>query len=154
MNPYHKKLHDFIVENKIDAVHFSLGHSCHSVKEAAEAVGASENQFVKNICMLDEEKNLIVTIVKGEDRASTKRVSKALQKVKPTLADEEEVLSYTGYPAGGVPSFGFQGNFLIDPKVMEMEEVYTGGGSPQSLVKLKVTDLIKINSAKVVRVRK
>ena len=31
-----------------------------------------EKDFVKNICMIDSHRNLIVAIVKGEDKASTK----------------------------------------------------------------------------------
>ncbi|MEW9502460.1 YbaK/EbsC family protein [Jeotgalibacillus marinus] len=72
----------------------------------------------------------------------------------PCLANEEQVLNGTGYPAGGVPSFGFDAVFLIDPKVIELEYVYTGGGSPNSLVKVNVKELLEINNGIVVRVRK
>lgn len=104
--------------------------------------------------MIDQNRNLIVAIVKGEDRASTSRVSKALNIEKPRLADEKEVLEGTGYPAGGVPSFGFDATFLIDHRVTELDYVFTGGGSPQSLVKVKVEDLLKLNKGTNVRVRK
>ena len=48
------------------------------VAEAAETVGTEPENFVKNICMMDGQDSVIVAIVKGEDRASTSRVAKAL----------------------------------------------------------------------------
>lgn len=154
MDQYDLKIKEYMKKTNMDAEHLVLNKSCHTVAEAAEAVNASIHQFVKNICMIDQDRNLIVAIVKGEDRASTSRVSKAMNIERPRLADENEVLEGTGYPAGGVPSFGYDAIFLIDPNVAELEEIYTGGGSTHSLVKIKVEHLLKINKGKIVRVRK
>ena len=65
-------------ENGIDGEHLTFSQSCHSVAEAAAAAGVTPEDFVKSICMVDGEGRLIIGIVKGEDRASTSRVSKAL----------------------------------------------------------------------------
>ncbi|MDN9012644.1 aminoacyl-tRNA deacylase [Brevibacillus laterosporus] len=154
MNSYELQIKDYLHEKAADAQHFILNQSCHTVEEAAKAVNASIDELVKNICMIDEDGRLIVAIVKGEDRASTSRVSKGLNIKRPRLADEKEVLEGTGYPAGGVPSFGFEAIFLVDPKITELEYVYTGGGSPHSLVKIKVEDLVRLNKGKLMRVRK
>ncbi|MED3395466.1 YbaK/EbsC family protein [Bacillus wiedmannii] len=128
MSPYDLKIKEYLNETKINAEHLILNESCHSVEEAAKAVNAYKEEFVKNICMMDQNGNLIVAIVKGEDRASTSRVSKALNIARPRLATENEVLEGTGYPAGGVPSFGYRAEFLIDPRVTELTYVFTGGG--------------------------
>lgn len=154
MNVYEKQLKDYILSNDVKAEHLVFERSCHSVKDAAETVGATPKDFVKNICMIDVNDNLIVAIVGGEDRASTSRVAKALGIERPRTAKPEEILKRTGYPCGGTPSFGYQAKFLIDPKVMEMEMVYTGGGSENSLVKIAVEELQKANQAEIVRVRK
>ncbi|CUB14767.1 MULTISPECIES: aminoacyl-tRNA deacylase [Bacillus] len=154
MSPYDLKIKEYLNETKINAEHLILNESCHSVEEAAKAVNAYKEEFVKNICMMDQNGNLIVAIVKGEDRASTSRVSKALNIARPRLATENEVLEGTGYPAGGVPSFGYRAEFLIDPRVTELTYVFTGGGSPNSLVKITVEDLLKVNKGIVVRIRK
>ncbi|MCP4408530.1 MAG: hypothetical protein GY807_12355, partial [Gammaproteobacteria bacterium] len=68
--------------------------------------------------MIDDQGNLIVAIVKGEDRASTSRVAKALGITRPRVAEPEEILQKTGYPCGGTPSFGYPAIFLIDPRVI------------------------------------
>ncbi|MBG9794953.1 prolyl-tRNA synthetase [Paenibacillus dendritiformis] len=154
MNAYETKIKEYMTLHHIQAEHLVLEQSCHSVQEAAMAVQGSADQFVKNICMIDEQDRFIVAIVKGEDRASTTRVGKALEIAKPRLANETEVLERTGYPAGGVPSFGFDALFLIDPKVAGQDAVYTGGGSPHSLIKIAVPELLRASGGEVARVRK
>lgn len=47
---------------------------------------------MKNICMINSNGQLIVAIVKGEDRVSTKRVAKALKIEILKVATPEEIL--------------------------------------------------------------
>ncbi len=154
MNPYEEKLKQLIKENGIRAEHLSFQQSCHSVEEAAKAANAPVSAFVKNICMIDAQGNLIVAIVKGEDRASTSRVAAALGIERPRTATPDEILEKTGYPCGGTPSFGYPAKFLIDEKVMEMGEVYSGGGSENSLTRLSAAEMQKANCGKIARIRK
>lgn len=66
----------------------------------------------------------------------------------------EEILKNTGYHCGEVPSFGYEGIFFIDSKGMEREDVYTGGGSSNSLVKISSKLMQEINRKNIVRIRK
>jgi Cys-tRNA(Pro)/Cys-tRNA(Cys) deacylase len=143
-----------MAKQDIEAEHLSFEQSCHSVAEAAEAAQVDPTDFVKNVCMIDVAGHFIVAIVKGEDRASTTRVGKALNRKRPRTATPEEILEKTGYPCGGTPSFRYTAIFLIDPKVMEKEVVYSGGGSERSLVKISPKMLQQANKGDVVRVRK
>jgi len=154
MNEYEEKLKAFMRENGIPGEHLSFTQSCHSVEEAAKVANADRRDFVKNICMVDSQENLIVAIVKGEDRASTSRIGKALSIGPPRIATPKEILEKTGYPCGGVPSFGYKAIFLIDPKVMEKEIIYSSGGSENSLLRISPEDLQKANSGRVFRIRK
>ena len=154
MNTYEHKLKQFIAGGGIEAEHFSFEQSCHSVAEAAAVVGTSPENFVKNICMTDAQGKVIVAIVKGEDRASTSRVTKVLQTDQVRTMTPDEMLAKTGYPCGGTPSFGFAATFLIDPRVMQKDEVYTGGGSETALVRVSPRALLQANGGRVVRVRR
>lgn len=153
MKSYENKLENWIKDNNIKCEHLSFEESCHSVEEAAQSANVSKEHFVKNICMVSEDK-LIVCIIKGEDMASTGRVSKFLNIDRPIIATPEEILRFSGYPCGGTPSFGYNAIFLIDEKVMEKQTVYTGGGSPSSLVKISPAEMQKANNGKVCRIRK
>jgi Cys-tRNA(Pro)/Cys-tRNA(Cys) deacylase len=150
---YERRLLDWIAAHQLAAEHLVFERSCHSVAEAALAAGASEHDLVKNICLVNEQDRLIVAIVKGEHRVSRGRVATALSVQRPRLAEAGEILERTGYPCGGTPSFGFEALFVIDPKVMEMEFVYSGGGSDRSLVRIAPEELVKANKGLVVRIR-
>ncbi len=153
MNIYEQRLSAYLQEQHIQAEHLSFDQPCHSVAEAARAVDASPQELVKNICLLDSDGQLITAIVKGEDRVSVSRIAKTLQKEGLRLATPAEILEKTGYPCGGAPSFGYQAMFLIDPKVMERETVFTGGGSETSLIKMRTEELVRANQGIILRIR-
>ena len=73
---------------------------------------------------------------------------------RPRIATPEDILQKTGYPCGGTPSFGYDATFLVDPRVMEKEIIYTGGGSENSLVRISSIELLRANEGKIIRVRK
>jgi Cys-tRNA(Pro)/Cys-tRNA(Cys) deacylase len=154
MTPYDQKLVRYISDNNVKANHIHFESSCHTVADAARAIGGTPEDLVKNICMIDSNGEMIVAIVKGEDRVSTTRVARALDVDAVRTARPDEILDLTGYPVGGTPSFGYSAVFLVDPRVMERDVVYSGGGSPNSLVKIAPEDLLAANGATVVRVRK
>jgi prolyl-tRNA editing enzyme YbaK/EbsC (Cys-tRNA(Pro) deacylase) len=153
MNAYDRQLSQYMRDHRIEGEHLVFSQSCYSVAAAAAAAGVLPTDLVKNICMLDAQGNAIIAIVKGEDRASTSRVAKALHIERPRTAEPEEILAKTGYPCGGTPSFGYEACFLIDPKVMEKDIIYTGGGSEYALVRISPQALIRANQGRVVRIR-
>jgi prolyl-tRNA editing enzyme YbaK/EbsC (Cys-tRNA(Pro) deacylase) len=154
MNMYEQQLCTYLEEQHIAGEHLSFDQPCHSVEEAARAVNASPQELVKTICLLDSDGQLITAVVKGEDRVSVSRIAKTVEREGLRLATPAEILGKTGYPCGGIPSFGYQAMFLIDPKVMEREIVFTGGGSENALVKIRTEELIRANQGTVLRIRK
>lgn len=153
METFEQRMQTYLKEQHIQAEHLSFDQPCHSVAEAARAVNASPEELVKNICLVDGDGQVITAIVKGEDRVSVSRIAKLLQREGLRLATPEEILAKTGYPCGGTPSFGYQAKFLIDPRVMEREVVFTGGGSETSLVKIRTEELARANQGAILRIR-
>lgn len=135
------------MELGIAAEHLLFDSSCHSVVDAAAAVGASPIEFVKNICLVGLDGRFVVAIVPGDMRASRKRVAAALEIPMPEFADAEVILCTTGYPPGGTPSFCYDGQeiiVLIDQKILDRgSPVYTGGGSDRSLTRVAVPELVR-----------
>ena len=121
--------------------------------ETATAIGEPPERFVKNICMMTE-RGLVVAIVKGENRASLKRVAGVLDVELPRLAYANEIIELTGYEYGGTPSWGFDAIFLVDPRVMEEPYVVTGGGKATSLIKTTPEAILQANQGTMVRIRK
>ncbi|KXG77096.1 aminoacyl-tRNA deacylase [Thermotalea metallivorans] len=154
MGNFEEKLIQYMCHHHIAAKHLTFQESCHSVEEAARAANALPEDLVKNICLIDEHDNLIVAIVKGEDKVDPAKISKLLNIKKPRTAKPEEILEKTGYICGGVPSFGYAAVYLIDAMVMEKDIVYSGGGSQNSLVKISPQELLRANGGKVADIRK
>jgi Cys-tRNA(Pro)/Cys-tRNA(Cys) deacylase len=152
-NEYEEKLQKFISDNGIIGEYLVFQESCHSVEDAARALNTSPESIIKNICLVGEDK-FIVAILKGKDRVDRDLVARTLGLSKVKTAPPQEILDRSGYPCGGVPSFGFNAIFLIDPLVMEMDYVYSGGGSTTSLIKITPEEILRANCGSVVRIRK
>lgn len=154
MGIYEDKLNSFLKENSSDAKILIFDKSCHSVEEAAKTSKTNPSDFIKSICLIDSNDNLLVAIVKGEDRVSTTIIGKSFDIERPRIATPKEMLDKTGYPCGGTPPFGYNAVFLIDPRVIEKNIVYGGGGSECALVKVQTSELIRLNKGKIIRVSK
>ncbi|MFW9848738.1 MAG: aminoacyl-tRNA deacylase [Candidatus Thorarchaeota archaeon] len=147
-------LHKHIEANGIDAEILSMKGRVHSVEAASNELGLPPESFIKTVVFVSEGK-AILAIVKGTDRASSKRIIKALTIESARLATPEEALSLTGYAVGGTPPISITGvHVLVDPKVMEMDKVVGGGGTDRHLLRIKPDDIVKDNQATVARVRK
>lgn len=150
---YEAKLKDAMFRLGIAAEHRHFEQSCHSVAEAAAAVGAEATDFVKNVGLSDAGGNVVICIVKGEDKVDKDAAARLAGVAKLKTATPDLMLQKTGYPVGGTPSFGYPAVFLIDERVMEKQSVWTGGGSSHALVRIAPSELPKANGGKVCRVR-
>jgi prolyl-tRNA editing enzyme YbaK/EbsC (Cys-tRNA(Pro) deacylase) len=124
------------------------------VQDAADSLGADIDDIIKNICLIDSKNRFIIGIVMGKHRVSTSRVAKFLNIESVRTATPEEILQYSGYPVGGVPSFGFDAIFLMDKKVMEKETIFSSGGSQTSLIKVSTKAMQRATHAHILRIRK
>lgn len=154
MNEYEKKLKKFLQENDINGEYLRFEKSVHTVEDACREANAQPDDFVKTICMITKDGKVIGALVLGSFRVSTERVAKTLNIERPHVATSEQALAKTGYLVGGTPPFGYEATFLIDPKVMEKDIVYVGGGTPNALVKISPKEVQRINQGILVRVRK
>ena len=150
---YEQKLLNFIDENKIDSEHIIFQESCHSVDDACKASGAQKDEFVKNICMIDTDWNLLVCILKWEDKLDTKKVENIIWS-KLKFATAEEILEKTWYICGWTPSFGYEARFFVDERVLEKEIVYSWWWSEKSLLKVSPKEILRVNKWKVVEIKK
>lgn len=148
LNNYEKKLVDLIIKNHINAEHLIFQTSCHSVDEAAASANASPEDFVKNVCIINETNNsLVVCIIPGHKKLDLKKLATKVGTKKLRFATAEEILQKTGYPMGGTPSFGYTAKFFIDNTVLTRTTIYSGGGSQNALTKIAPLEMIKFNSA-------
>lgn len=154
-DPYEARLKMSIARGGWQVEHLTFEQSTHSVAEAAEAVGASPHDLVKNICLIAPDNRLVVAIVNGDDRVSPANVAESLGlDGLPRLATADDILARTGYPMGGTPSFGFAALFIMDEHTFDRPLAYTGGGSPHALVRGNPYEFQRANGGLTAAIRK
>lgn len=154
LEPQEEKLSRYMSEAQIKAEHLIFETSCHTAEEAARSAGAQLEDLVKNVCIMGDSGAFLVAIVKGEDKVDYKQVALVGGVKKPKHAPAELVLEKTGYAVGGVPSFGYDAQIVIDQRVMEKDWVLTGGGSDKSLVRIAPAELLRVSGGVVAHIRK
>ena len=108
-NESHERVKQYIATNKIQAEFLLFPNGVHTVEDACHEAKISPNEIAKSIVMIDSLDRLVVGIVLGGQRASTKRIGKLLEIDIPRAATPKEVLHRISYPVGGVPCFGYEG---------------------------------------------
>lgn len=135
-----------------------------TVPAAALALGVDPEQIVKTLLFLVGHSSAdaptpLVVISHGERRVNKKHLATHLgvSKKRIDLAPPALVLELLGYPAGGVPPFGHRQQFatLIDASVLQAAErfggtIYGGGGDDQTMLKLQLSELLRVVAPEVV----
>ena len=119
-----------------------------TVEQASRQVNAEK--IVKSIVMIDSNGKPILALVPAERMVSHKKLKKLLDVKDVRLANREEVLDLSGYPAGGVPPFNEVKRVLADPAILKNQTIVVGGGDIDKLLEIRTTDAIDISNAQVV----
>lgn len=123
-----------------------------TVDTAAQAVGTVVERIVKSILFLVDGRP-VLAITCGRDHVE-QRVLAGLFNVgrkRVKLAGPDTVLRETGYPVGAMPPFGHRLPLptLIDLRVLEKPEVFAGGGSDYSLLRIAPDAILAATGAQV-----
>ncbi|MBI5294030.1 MAG: YbaK/EbsC family protein [Chloroflexi bacterium] len=124
-----------------------------SLEEAARQRGQRPSQVVRSILFRVGQDEFRMALVAGPAQVSWKILRRHLGQSRLTMATEEEVLSVTGYRTGTVSPFGLPHplKVLIDPSVLDEEEISLGSGMRGAAVILKSADLLRgLTEAEVV----
>jgi len=156
MSRYSDRIKGFLTDNNIEAEFLEFDKSVHSVQEAVDVSGFSIDKFTKSIVMLTDDDDLVIAVVPAENRASTKRVRKALNLLqRPRIINAAESEKLLEQQLGGnSPLNASAAKIFIDPNVLEKEWVLIGGGDDQCLVKISIKELTRVVTYAEARVRK
>ena len=137
LGPTH--LAGYLGANKLPGEILELDVPTPTVEAAAAAVGCEPEQIVKSLLFFVRDEP-VLAITSGpahiERRAIAAHYQVGRKKVK--LADPQTVLEETGFGVGAMPPFGHTSPLptLIDQRVLDKEQVYAGGGSDQTLLRI------------------
>lgn len=146
-------LQAFMMQEKIPGEILILDVPTPTVEAAAQAVGVAPHQIVKSV-LFTVRQEAVLTISCG-DLLVERRVIAALYEVgrkRVKLTSPELVLDLTGYAVGTVPPFGHRQHIrtLIDPQVLDLAEIYAGGGAHNALVRLNPGDILQNTQAEII----
>ncbi|MBU4502254.1 MAG: hypothetical protein KKA79_06665 [Nanoarchaeota archaeon] len=150
---YLAKLRKYLEEHDAKCEILNLNTSVATCVEAAVQMGENAEDIVKSIVFYKDDL-VIIAIVRKEDRIDKSKISKFLELTGIKLTSPDETLEKTGYPVGGVPPLGVEAQYLMDEKAAEKEEVIAGGGNSYTLIKIKTQELLRLNKAKIIDLRK
>jgi prolyl-tRNA editing enzyme YbaK/EbsC (Cys-tRNA(Pro) deacylase) len=120
---------------------------------AAEAVGCELGQIVKSLVFVADGAP-VLALVAGDRRGDADAIAAEIGAPTAVFADAETVREATGYAIGGVSPFDLPDDLvvLVDDSLMRFDEVYTAGGTPQSMVRMDRERLFEITAGRVARI--
>jgi len=151
LSPQH--LQDYLKAEEIAAEIIFPGVPTPTVPAAARALKVDEDQIVKSVVFLVDEKPFLVLgcgTRHVDPRKLAERLNVSRKRVK--LADAEQVLEITGYAVGTVPPIGLKTRMaaFMDPAVRAYPTIYAGGGGIDALLRIDSADLVSLTRAEVV----
>jgi len=120
---------------------------------AADAVGCELGQIVKSLVFVADG-TPVLALVAGDRRGDDRAIATEVGAGSAAFADSDTVRSATGYAIGGVSPFDLPPGLvvLIDESLRRFAEVYTAGGTPQSMVRLDLDELLRLAGGRVARI--
>lgn len=118
-----------------------------TVEAAAKALGVQTAQIGKSVLFTVKEGEPVLAISCGTRLIERRVISNLLGvgRKRIRLAPQDIVLKYTGYPVGTVPPFGHPTSLstLLDPAVLDLDEIYVGGGAHNAMLRITPQDILK-----------
>lgn len=142
-------LHDLLKKNNVDYFIFLDEKSIKSAGEGASHYGITLKETTPTL-ILKTKDQYFAAIICGNSRISFKKLKQTLAVKEISLASPETVLTLTGANVGEISLINPNLTTLIDSQVLQNEYCYGGCGTPQSTLKIKTSDLIRITQAKVI----
>jgi Cys-tRNA(Pro) deacylase len=140
---------EFAAANGLRARVLAMPENTHTAEEAARALGTDLKHIAKSLLAHLSDGRFVLCILRGDQRLDRKKLCRAVGAKHMSLAKADDVLRVTGYPVGAVPPFPLKTDVpaYIDPKVLEVEVVYCGGGDVDALLEVPTEELARVTRA-------
>ena len=137
-------LKKFGLENKI--MEFDVSSA--TVEEAAKAINCKEEEIVKTLSFIVNDKPILIAVA-GDSKVDNTKFKEEFQ-TKAKMIPFDNVEELIGHAVGGVCPFGVNENVevYLDNSLKRFTIVYPACGSSNSAVKLTLTELEKTSNYK------
>jgi prolyl-tRNA editing enzyme YbaK/EbsC (Cys-tRNA(Pro) deacylase) len=130
-------------------------HATRTAAEAARVVKCEVGQIVKSLVFrTGTTGRAVLVLTSGANTVNEWRIGvllkETLEKAPPAFVRE-----HAGYAVGGIPPLGHAKPMetFIDEDLLRHETIWAAAGTPNALFRLASTDLVKMTSGRVVKVK-
>lgn len=118
----------FLERHALDYEIAAPGVPMPTVPAAAAAIGVGVEQILKTLLFHDRSGGYVVAIACGTGRVDRARLAAVAGCEKLRVADSDDVIRITGYPAGGVAPLALPQHLpvVVDSAVMELPVAWGG----------------------------
>ena len=127
--------------------HGGTAHSAH-------CLGVDEHAVIKTLIMEDDRKQLLIVLMHGDRKVSTKELArlrgvKTIAPCDPTVANR-----HSGYLVGGTSPFGVRKPMpvYLEASILDLPRIYLNGGKRGFLVGLASADVQRLLQPTLVQV--
>ena len=131
------------------------GSTFHSAEEVAALIGVPAAHVYKTIVVLreDQAKKPLLVMIAAPRAIDLKKLAASVGEKKLKIARHDEAEALTGLPVGGISALALLHKpfeVCLDRPALALTHIHISGGQRGLDVKLAVTDLIALSTAKVV----
>ncbi len=144
-------VHNYLQTANIPHELSRMPESARTAARAAAVLGLQPHQVVKSVLFLADGKPLMA-LVPGDATVDYSKLKAETGARKLRLLDADEVRQLTGYLIGCTPPVALKSEMpvYIDMQALREDVVYTGGGEPGMILKIRSYDLVRAADAEVV----
>lgn len=130
-----------------------FAQSTKTAAEAAEAMGCELGQIVKSLVVLVDG-TPVLALVAGDRRGDLEAIAAECGGTAAKMADADSVRAATGYAIGGVSPFDLPAELtvLVDDSLTRFDIVFPAAGTPSSMVRMRLPELLELARGRVTRV--
>ncbi len=124
-----------------------------TASRAAAMLGLKPHQVIKSIVFFANE-NPVMVMIPGDRMVDYSKLKAELNVARLRMPNADEVRQLTGYLIGCTPPVALAIDLpkYIDLHALREDVVYTGGGEPDMILKIRSYDLVRVADAEVVDV--
>ena len=153
LQPRSRIVHDRLAEAGIEARIVVLPDSARTAALAAEAIGCPVGAIANSLVLVADDQPILV-MTSGAHRVDFGVLAQQLGADAVSMAPPAVVREATGQVIGGVAPVGHPAPLptYIDDDLRAFDEVWTAGGTPETVMPLTFAQLVAVTGGRTVRV--
>jgi len=115
-------------------------------KTTARELNLDEDLIIKTLVMKDDQGGLLLILMHGDKKVSTKALARTLGAKTLSPCDSKEAHRHTGYFVGGISPFGTRKplKVYVERSIMKLPKIYTNAGKKGLLAGMSPQDMARI----------